>query len=660
MNSPAISRACESCRLLKVRCRPRSGPGDAPRSCERCAASGKDCFYSAPRRTRKKRTDVRVRELEQEMASLTGLLKAQQQQQQVVQKDSSSPSDDAILVSSSHLPSQSSQHQSHTGPMGTTASTLSFNLNHYDPISLGLLTVEEASGLFQHYIDNLVPKRPFVVFAPGTNAEQVRKNQPTLFLAVLAAAAGTRNEALGMRLNEMIFSVYADQIMMQGEKSLELIKAILITTNWYCPPSSYEKLKFYQFVHIAATMCVDIGLGELVASSIEGTSQDDLLDGCRVMLACYICCSSISINFHRQNMFPFTNRIAGCLAALESSAARFPTDAAVVAGTRLQLIVDHESARPLGFRDSAVSVDLSKPEVQASLLGCSNKLRMWNMSIPTDTMSAPLLMQYFAMTCLANEVGLHFEYSPDDFKPPYVIHETTRVHAENSILSFTPNHLDCIINCVSAAQSSCDTFIAMSTEYIQCLPIATYARLGYALVVLVKVSVSTHSANGALKGIMPPETTRADQYLEQVVAKLSATGISGCRAAVKWLEVIESIADWFQLFLSSAADGVNGRVDVGILEPLKHLNLTIGTANDNRGNSSAYSVQPRQATSLSYPDKASEPQVTPTEMTYPNSTDLDHISLSPNTLSILAHDDLAEFVNLPITLDGVDFEMGAE
>lgn len=108
---------------------------------------------------------------------------------------------------------------------------------------------------------------------------------------MLAAAAGTRDEALGMRLNETIFSIYADKIMLQGEKSLEIVQAILITANWYCPLNTYDRLKFYQFVHIAATMCIDIGLGDVLDKSVPDDAPGGRLDCCRTVLACYICCS---------------------------------------------------------------------------------------------------------------------------------------------------------------------------------------------------------------------------------------------------------------------------------------------------------------------------------------------------------------------------------
>ncbi|KAH6876583.1 hypothetical protein B0T10DRAFT_610302 [Thelonectria olida] len=646
MNSPATPRACESCRLLKVRCRPGVGDASASRPCERCAASGRECLYSAPRRTRRKRTDVRVRQLEQEMATLTGLLRTQQQS--VQHQDVSAP------------PSLRHDQRQPCTPstLSTTPSLLPSAL--HDPIVLGLLSVQEAARLFQLYTEKLAPQRPFVVFPPTTNAHHIRATQPTLFLAVLAAAAATRDEALGMQLNDMIFTVYADKIMLQGEKSLELVKAILITTNWYCPLNTYERLKFYQFVHIAATMCVDIGLGESFTNSHPNDAPGGLLDCCRALLACYVCCSSISLNFHRPNMFPFTHRMSECLATIESSSTSL-VDTQVAAWAKLQMIVDDDSAQALRLRDN-MSVDLSKPDVHASLQECSNKLQMWKLGIPAQTINGPLLIQYHAVTCLVNEVGLHLEYSPDDFKPPYAIFEPNKNIREPSLAVLSPAHLGCIINCVSAAQGLCDIFISMSTDYIQCFPVAIYARLNYALVILVKTSVSILSPNGALRGIMALEMTRMDHYLGEVTRKLAVVAANNCRLATKWLEVIQSMAAWFQQFCDSMLGGGDNAIELGILEPLKHLNIGVGATDDARRTTTTPHGQPTQDKNPNsgIGGALDEQQAAHGGIPGPTLAGLGPATAIPGALSSVAHDEFEEFVSLPKPFGEDDFDINID
>lgn len=152
--------------------------------------------------------------------------------------------------------------------------------------------MQYAVQLFDRYVSELAPQRPLVTFPSGTSATYLRTSRPTLFLAVLAASAGTLDEKLSPKLNTMLLQVYAERIIIGGDKSLELIQAILISTNWYYPPEKYDHFKFYQHLHIAATMAVEIGLGEATRMTTDGNHIDcENLERQRTLLGCYICCS---------------------------------------------------------------------------------------------------------------------------------------------------------------------------------------------------------------------------------------------------------------------------------------------------------------------------------------------------------------------------------
>ena len=56
----------------------------------------------------------------------------------------------------------------------------------------------------------------------------------TSFLSVIAAGAGNQDPALNLALNQEILQVYANKVAVNGEKSLELVMSILISTLWYC------------------------------------------------------------------------------------------------------------------------------------------------------------------------------------------------------------------------------------------------------------------------------------------------------------------------------------------------------------------------------------------------------------------------------------------
>jgi hypothetical protein len=118
-----------------------------------------------------------------------------------------------------------------------------------------------ATQLFDIYVNELVPHYPVVVFPEACTAAELRQSRPILFLAVIAAASGKADPELSTVLNTELLQTYATRIFMNSERSLELAQAMVITAVWYNPPNGFAQLKFYEYIHMAATMALDIGLG---------------------------------------------------------------------------------------------------------------------------------------------------------------------------------------------------------------------------------------------------------------------------------------------------------------------------------------------------------------------------------------------------------------
>jgi hypothetical protein len=130
-----------------------------------------------------------------------------------------------------------------------------------DVIERGLISMDLATELFNTYVKELSPHYPAVVFPESASAADLRRTKPTLFLAIIAAASGKSDPSLYSILNSEVLSAFAHRMVMHSEKSLELVQAILVTVVWYHPPGKYAQMKFYEYIHMAATMAMDVGLG---------------------------------------------------------------------------------------------------------------------------------------------------------------------------------------------------------------------------------------------------------------------------------------------------------------------------------------------------------------------------------------------------------------
>jgi hypothetical protein len=131
-----------------------------------------------------------------------------------------------------------------------------------DVIDRDVINLPRALKFIAHYNENMQKHAPFHCSRPDETAEWLRANKPILFLAILTAVAGQKDVALYDILHDELLRVFADRYILNCEKSLELVQAFMITAIWLYPPNDFRALKFYQYIHMAAAMALDIGYAE--------------------------------------------------------------------------------------------------------------------------------------------------------------------------------------------------------------------------------------------------------------------------------------------------------------------------------------------------------------------------------------------------------------
>lgn len=307
-------RACEACRQLKVKCEPDDNHPTG--SCKRCAKANRQCVVTAPSRKRQKKTDSRVAELEKKIDALTASLAARGGHDDPALDPSTGASQLASLQrqrnESFHEPQwpQNARQQSMSGtpssnmpqPQAGTKRKLEDNYQYFgqemqkplapqafkspmpvasfdaafsdkkrkpsedepflDIIDRQVIDQQTAYRCFDRYNAEMCEQLPIVVFPPGTKAEEIRKNKPLLFLAILAVSSATIRPDLQPKFVSEVTRTFADRIVYRGEKSLELCQTVQLMTSFYSPPERYEELNFNQLIHIAAVMALDIGMGK--------------------------------------------------------------------------------------------------------------------------------------------------------------------------------------------------------------------------------------------------------------------------------------------------------------------------------------------------------------------------------------------------------------
>ena len=346
-----------------------------------------------PSRKRQKKTDSRVAELEKKIDRLTQSLQSQQGPGQSQPESDADVTPEHLGVSRAHTYPESNvgqwlppkQLREHTGskdfsltPAASTglkrklSNELPSNLNgedgsfppppknldsgnfstaqcpmfpnsstsvkdleakeYVDVIDRQILDANTAYQCFDRYVHEMAPVLPFVVFPQGTKGEDVRRTKPILFLAILSAACNTIRPDLYPLLVTEIMRTYADRVVLRGQKTMELVQALLISTTWYAPPDRYEELNFNQLIHMAAVLAIDLGMGKRMKTPNIGMSKEyaqkkpfstspnpEAPETRRTWLGCYFMCANASMSLRRPLLIRWTGYMDDSLQLLETT-----------------------------------------------------------------------------------------------------------------------------------------------------------------------------------------------------------------------------------------------------------------------------------------------------------------------------------------------------
>jgi hypothetical protein len=156
--------------------------------------------------------------------------------------------------------------------------------------------------LFNKFNAELIQHLPVTLFSDGEDASIVQERSPTLFLAVITAAAGDSDIEVHSMLHDQLAQDFATRIVIDGEKSIELVQALLMAAAFHNPSDAFNKPKFYQYIHMAATMATDLGLGNSGRAALPngpgqprcGYGEDEIERNAssRTFIASYMSCLS--------------------------------------------------------------------------------------------------------------------------------------------------------------------------------------------------------------------------------------------------------------------------------------------------------------------------------------------------------------------------------
>ncbi|PVI04762.1 hypothetical protein DM02DRAFT_611367 [Periconia macrospinosa] len=570
----ALNRACEACRVSKVRC--LSNPDSASNQCQRCARAGRKCIFAAPaKRRQRKRTDVRVAELEKEVKQLTSLLRPSTSKSpaDAEPSDSSMDEDESISKIDEKKPSPSTQTRKSPQNQldswdGPPAPASLFNYNTAQPKDLlqpeerdildrGIITRELAEELLNIYRDDQIRQCPSVTVDREWTVDDLRTKKPALFHAVMAAASHVKGSALSNRMHEEIVYYYARNVFINGEKGLQWVQAFFVTISYWTPPANHTKLQIFSYASIAASMALEIGMTSkprtheqlpkrAIRSLQKISSAEELQENCRTILSLYIMTAGFGIRLRRPYILIFNSWMEECLHMLSKSS-NFE-DRRVVAWLRLQRIAD-EAYTAFGFDDASTSFTLSEIRLRTILKIFEKRMQDWKGSVPADVWTPALTIEYhqnmMSMWEFAMDGG---RYDAPEFRNRFLTLpalDDDSVQPETN-LSRSSLQVNATIMCISCAQTVLDNMLSISPTTLQRSPGVLFARSIYAMVVLLRADYAIGTDSEGMGEFLDSDTLKVDFYLNSLL-KLSeeAIGPQKCKVPSHWLFILqEKIQKW--------------------------------------------------------------------------------------------------------------------
>ncbi|KAH8428439.1 uncharacterized protein LDX57_006137 [Aspergillus melleus] len=179
-----------------------------------------------------------------------------------------------------------------------------------------------------------MPQFPFVVIPATTNASQLHAQYPFLLLTIIAACSED-DFALQKTLDHEIKRQICVRIIMNDERSMDLLLGLLVHTAWYQYRFETIHTQMYLTLELAITLVVDLSLDQNSGLSMRGitaglkgkgseTAIQQSSTAKRALLGVFHLTSVLSL-FRPQLSMNYTDWINQCCSNLSESP-EYPTD----------------------------------------------------------------------------------------------------------------------------------------------------------------------------------------------------------------------------------------------------------------------------------------------------------------------------------------------
>lgn len=345
-------------------------------------------------------------------------------------------------------------------------------------------TQEELWEILNFYRDTMFHFSPIVVIGSEVTVEHMANERPYtwLVLRMICTKKLARQLAFGEEINRLI----AQKLIIEGERSLDMLCALVLHVNW--GQFSCVKANLSPPINLAIGLAGDLGLTKPAPQTSPAVMMNWTQAGCpkpphalvirkrtmeerRVVLGLFYVSSVCANFFQRNEPMRFTPYLEECLNLIADSNDQ-PTDKLLAALIRVQLIAN--SLQSEGWNQT-YSLSSGGSQLPRSHYTQMHKMQLDDMkrTIPADIKDNSVLRFHI----IATELCLYEHY----LIPP----QSTLSPLEQA------RHVDGLWSCFNTVRAFFDISLASNTipltDYLY-LSISLYTHMGHALVALFRLS----------------------------------------------------------------------------------------------------------------------------------------------------------------------------
>ncbi|KAH7305126.1 hypothetical protein BKA65DRAFT_202429 [Rhexocercosporidium sp. MPI-PUGE-AT-0058] len=516
MSTPRRGRACDACHSIKIKCELGAANGGAP-PCQRCQRLGKTCCITAP--VRKK---DRIAELEAQLEEMTRLLRMQELQESTSASTSdagtgsgsrTSPGTPGSLDTRTVQPRGIERGSKKRRLEGASVDYGSLNRNARSLEVDNVAPIEMQKQLLEKYKNEMQPVFPFPV---NHDYEVLREQHPLLLQAIVfAACPGVLSVDDQDEVTMIAVKLAAPDKIAKGEKSLEVLQALLMISFWYRPPRNQVHVAIDRNLNAAIELAEELGLSKsesaLGIAACEPNDKINSADAWRTWNLCYLLASSLGSCMRFPPKIEWNVDMEMKLSSLEYGRDAVPTDGLLCQFVRAERLCERIAVEA-GYSTADTTLQVTD---HAKIRNIQNLIIDRKAQLFSSNSTPALRMYENIATLYLYECILHTPTNKRSFAAPYVAERLSLTDFPAPIV--TPDHIPFLYGLRDACHTALNAIIGLDFRDIAFAPMVTFtAKIFYAQWLLIKLYVAVTGPGNTYGAFISAESLQIEHYLEKI------------------------------------------------------------------------------------------------------------------------------------------------